>query len=216
MHRSRISTLGKVLLLAALLIVITPAVSAYEFKPIPTENSHIIFRSKHFAGIVPEVYRRDSPHGVQEYVTYFKGTNPGSKAFSAKWRLLARESSSDQSGIKDTFAEAQHEFIKRTHYDPVRKHATSKGIIDHHAVNQVLWSMGVQHGRAKSIVTTAANALGVEQYGNSFIPAQSFINSLYDAREAYVKRIKLPNNTRKSLLNRYKGERKDALVMVEL
>ena len=73
MHRSRISALGKVLLLAALLIVMTPAVSADEFKPIPAEDSHIIFRSKHFAGIVPQVYRRDFTHGFGEYVSYFKG-----------------------------------------------------------------------------------------------------------------------------------------------
>jgi len=150
---------------------------------------------------------------TMKYTTYFKGNRPGTAAFSALWKKLAKATATDAyvDGGRNTFADDQHEFIKRTHYDPVRKHAIVKGIIDHHAVNQVLWSIGVQHGRAKSIVTTAVK-LGAN--GEFVDNIKGTINKLYDAREAYVRRIKLPSGTRRSLLNRYKSERKEALAMV--
>jgi hypothetical protein len=140
-----------------------------------------------------------------KYTTYFKGTRPGTPSFSKNWRYLANH---DEGG---TFAQAQHQFIKETHFDPVRKHANKYGITKNQAVNQVLWSISVQHGRAKSIVTAAAKGKG-DGFRNH---APSMISALYDARKAYVRRIKLPANTRKSLLNRYTREKKDALIMLE-
>jgi hypothetical protein len=42
----------------------------------------------------------------------FSGLDPGSPAFSAAWKAL---SASD----KDEFQASQHEYIKRTHFDPL-------------------------------------------------------------------------------------------------
>ena len=52
----------------------------------------------------------------------FAGLMPGSPEFSALWKALATES-------RDTFFEAQHAFIQRTHFDPlVRKIEAEDGL----------------------------------------------------------------------------------------
>lgn len=128
----------------------------------------------------------------------------GTKEFSAAWRR--------QSKAMKTFGLVQHEFIKNTHYSPVRSWATKCGLIDHPVVNQVLWSMSVQHKKAKEIVTAACK--GAREFRKE--QPLAVINSLYQAREAYVKRLRsLSPSMKKSLLRRYKNERSDALEMLE-
>ena len=142
----------------------------------------------------------------KEFSYLFEGLfehKPGTKEFSAAWRKQAKS--------MKTFWMDQHYFIKATHYDPVRSWATKCGLIDHPVVNQVLWSIGVQHGKAKNIITTACR--GAEEFRKK--EPRAVINSLYIAREAYVKRLRsLSPRIKKSLLNRYKNEHKDALEML--
>jgi Type VI secretion system spike protein VgrG3-like, C-terminal len=127
---------------------------------------------------------------------------PGTKLFSVAWRRQAKE--------MKTFGMVQHAFIKKTHYDPVRSWATKCGLMNHPVVNQVLWSIGVNHGGAKKITTSATRLISRGSLQNPSL----IINALYDARVTYVKKVRMPSRTLKSLLNRYKRERADALGML--
>ena len=68
---------------------------------------------------------------------------PGSKTFSDIWRKIA---ASDPLGLHA----AEHEFIKRTHYDPAAERIQAATGVDINtlpaAVQDVLWSTAVQHG----------------------------------------------------------------------
>ncbi len=131
------------------------------------------------------------------YADEFEGLRKGTTSFNNRWKTLAQQ---------PAFEQAQQSFIKKTHFDPVRKHATEKGIPETEAINESLWSMGVQHGGAKKIVNRANISPGADE--------RSIVNSLFDAREDYVRGIKLPEKTRKSLLNRYTNEREDILDLI--
>lgn len=131
---------------------------------------------------------------------------PGSAEFSAAWRKIA---DSDSDGV--AFGDAQHEFIKRTHYDPaVRAVRDMTGVdLDQFplAIRNVVWSVAVQHGGAAKIMIAAIAAVGGD--------ARHLIDAIYDARIAYVKKVNLAANVLKSLTNRYRDERTDALAMME-
>jgi hypothetical protein len=90
----------------------------------------------------------------------FAGATPGSPEFSAQWKALATEA-------PDAFFEAQHEFIKRTHFDPlVGKVAAEDGLdltLRSPAVQDVVWSTAVQHGPNTPVVHRAVVAVGGAQ-----------------------------------------------------
>ena len=87
----------------------------------------------------------------------FAGLNPGSPEFSAEWKLLATEA-------PDPFFEAQHAFIKRTHFDPlVGKIIAQHGLVvtlRSNALQDVIWSTAVQHGPNTPVVHRAIQNLG--------------------------------------------------------
>ena len=90
----------------------------------------------------------------------FASLQPGSPEFSAAWRALAAEA-------PDAFFEAQHAFIKRTHFDPlVRKIAAEDGLdvtACSPAVQDAIWSTAVQHGPNTPVVHRAITAAGGAQ-----------------------------------------------------
>lgn len=136
------------------------------------------------------------------YKQEFAGMRPGTSSFNNKWREL--------SGNKD-FQAAQHNFIKQTHFTPVRSVADRLGLPNDPAVNEALWSMGVQHGGAKSIVNNAFKGENV-----SAMSPEQIVNRLYDARANYVTRLrKVPFRTKQSILNRYRRERQDVLGLIQ-
>jgi len=73
----------------------------------------------------------------------FAGLVPGSAAFSAKWKDIA-------SRFADQFKRVEHDFIKRTHYDPLCKSIRADDDIDvtprSHTFQDVVWSTAVQQG----------------------------------------------------------------------
>src|SRR3990167_4788365 len=71
------------------------------------------------------------------YSKDFQGLSPGTSGFNQQWKKLAQD---------PKFAEAQHSYIKRTHYDRMRTKDDQLEYPDTDAVNEALWSMGVQHG----------------------------------------------------------------------
>ena len=87
----------------------------------------------------------------------FAGLTPGAPDFSALWKGLASEA-------RDAFFETQHEYIKRTHFDPlVSKLAAEAGLqvtLRSHAVQDAVWSTAVQHGPNTPVVHRAIVAAG--------------------------------------------------------
>lgn len=130
------------------------------------------------------------------YGDEFAGMKVGSPQFNQQWKSLAKSD--------PQFAAAQHNYIQKTHYEPVKSYANKLGVPDNPAVNDVLWSLGVQHGGANKIVQKAYN-----QVKDNYTP-ENFINAVYDVRSNYV----AGNPYVKSLRNRYKTEKQDALKML--
>lgn len=129
------------------------------------------------------------------YADQFADMKINSKQFMNKWKELSRD---------PDFQKSQFDYIKKTHYNPVRSVADDLGIPNNRAINEALFSMGVQHGGAAKIVKTA----GIKQGDD--IP--TIVNKLYDRRIQYVNRLKIQN--KKAILNRFKEEREHLLEMI--
>ncbi|MEZ5744008.1 MAG: hypothetical protein R3D89_09900 [Sphingomonadaceae bacterium] len=137
---------------------------------------------------------------------------PGSSGFSAAWREIAVNNE------PEAFGEAQHAFIKRTHYDPVVKAVRAKTGVDldgfPHALRDVVWSLAVQHGGAARIIQSAIAKAGAGDAG-------ALIEAIYAERTAYVLRVagrsgRAGRRTLESVTrNRYPAELRDALAMLD-
>jgi YD repeat-containing protein len=155
-------------------------------------------------GIVQDFLKKD---GAQ-WADKFDGLDPTISGgdFATEWQTIAKDT-------PDDFFDAQHQYIERTHYDPVVSDvlaATGVNIDDlTGAVQDVVWSMSVQHGKAAKLVTTAI--LNLQGKVSLSDPGynEALVNQLYDVREQYVKDLKQPN-----LITRYQSERQDALKML--
>lgn len=84
--------------------------------------------------------------------TDFPGLNPGSKEFSEKWCAIVAENA-------DEFVSIEHKFIKKTHFDRQISHVLAVKGVDlryhSHTLNDVVWSVSVQHGPETDVVTNA-------------------------------------------------------------
>lgn len=134
------------------------------------------------------------------YAQTFAGSSPATDRFNQIYRQV---SARDPQG----FAAAQKAFYTRTHYEPVRETAAKLGFdVNDRGVQEALFSMGVQHGKARDIVARAAKS------GDAGGNPQAQIKALYEARSRYVAGLRtLPPATKRSVLNRYKSEVRDAL-----
>lgn len=142
-----------------------------------------------------------SPEGAA-FAGNFQGLQPGTAAFSAAYKKTV-----DSSG--SAFEKAQHDYIQRTHYAPVEAHARAGGInTQDPAIQQALWSMGVQHGGAKRIVDEAVKS-GVNLKDN-----EAVLRQLYKSRTEYIDRnSQLSAAVKQSLHRRYESELRDALAI---
>ena len=86
----------------------------------------------------------------------FAGLVPGSEAFSAKWKDIA-------SRFADQFKRVEHDFIKRSHYDPLCASIRADDGIDvtprSHTFQDVVWSTAVQHGPNTPVVHRAVGGM---------------------------------------------------------
>lgn len=126
----------------------------------------------------------------------FERLTIASKPFDRKWKDIAKR-------YPDKFAEDQLKFIKKTHFDGLRGYSNGLNIPSTQAIDEALFSISVQHGKAKKIVKHAGIEIGDSE--------AEVVNKLYDARVEYVSRLRLPVGTKKSVLNRYIRERKMVL-----
>lgn len=85
------------------------------------------------------------------YAQQFAGIPFNSAAFQQKWKEIAAK---DPQG----FAAAQHDYIAKTHYEPVINRIASMGVDPNklsQTVKDVIWSTAVQHGPGSKIVDQA-------------------------------------------------------------
>lgn len=85
----------------------------------------------------------------------FGRARSGTPAFSRVWKAIAAREPA-------AFQDAQHDFIKRTHYDVQIAHVLKATGIDldrwSDAVRDAVWSAAVQHGPANTLVIRAMKA----------------------------------------------------------
>jgi LysM repeat protein len=146
--------------------------------------------------------------------TRFVGLTPGTPEFSAEWRALAVDASA-------AFFEAQHGYIKRTHYDPlVRKIRLDDGLdvdLRSHALQDVIWSTAVQQGPNTPVVHRAIAALASGQEP----PDRELIIAIYaergrrapDGTLVYFSRNS--SRVQESVARRFVNEQEDALAMLD-
>jgi len=86
-----------------------------------------------------------------KYGEQFSGLQPGTPEFNAKWKDLAKS--------EPDFGDAQHSFIKSTHYDPALSGLKDAGIDlsgRSAAVQDAIWSSSVQFGAGNAKRGTGA------------------------------------------------------------
>ena len=145
----------------------------------------------------------------------FQYLTPGTSEFSACWKKIAANQT-------DAFQKCQHQYIKRTHYDPLVAKILNETYVDintrSNAVQNVVWSTAVQHGPATPIVNRALSTLsckpGDAQYD------EYLIRAIYaergrrkpDGNLAYFG--KSSPSVQTGVANRFKNELQDALKML--
>lgn len=142
----------------------------------------------------------------------FAGLVPGSKEFSEKWREVA--------GRDSDFGIAQHDYIKRTHYDVYAAKVFKEQELDlsnhSRALQDVIWSTAVQHGPKNSIVSKALSGKDISKMSDSEI-----IKAIYTERSrtnaqgelVYFQSSSL--TVQKGVAKRFRDELEDALEMLK-
>jgi LysM repeat protein len=154
------------------------------------------------------------------WLARFAGLMPGRPEFTAAWKALATER-------PDAFFEAQHGFIKRTHFDPlVRRIAAEDGLeitLRSPAVQDAVWSTAVQHGPYTPVVHRAILAAGG---ANTLRPVdrahdRRLIIAIYaerGRRSAAGNLVYFSRNSetvQKGVARRFRDEERDALAMLD-
>ena len=147
---------------------------------------------------------------AKHYRTEFAGLTPGSVEFSAQWKKLAAEH-------PDEFRDAQHQFIRETHYDPLVNRLKSLGLdvnLRSRALQNVVWSTAVQHGPRSQIVPSALT--GLARTGEA-VTDEELIRGIYaergrtDEQGIPVHFRKNSEQVQRSVLARFRREQAEAL-----
>lgn len=145
----------------------------------------------------------------------FQNLVAGTAAFTTCWKRIAKNET-------DAFQKAQHDFIKKTHYDLLVAKIISDDDFDVnsrcHALKDVVWSTAVQHGGASTIVHKALAKVKINKTDPSF--DEQLIRAIYaergrtktDGSLVYFSRNS--PNVQKGVANRFKNELNDALAML--
>jgi hypothetical protein len=137
------------------------------------------------------------------------GAKSGSKEFLTEWHKLAKEQ-------PQKFFDAQHQFIKQTHYDKQAAALKSSFDIDldkrSHALQNVVWSMAVQHNNGtKKIFENALNGRKA-----STLSDRDLIKALYTERSKVDKYFsKSTPAVKESVKKRFELEERAAIKLLE-
>jgi len=145
----------------------------------------------------------------------FQNLTPGTADFSACWKRIATNQT-------DAFQKCQHEFIKRTHYDPLAAKILSDDDVDVNTrtttLQNVVWSTAVQHGPGTPIVHRALANVSSKPSDPQY--DEQVIRAIYaergrkkpDGNLAYFG--KSSPSVQAGVANRFKSELQDALSML--
>lgn len=140
---------------------------------------------------------------ANQYGGALKGLKAGTSAFDKAWKAEASKN-------PEAFKQAQHNYIRQTHYQPAAnafKSVTGKNPETAPlGVANMIWSIGVQHGTggARNIFKSA----GVKS-SDSW---DTIIKKVYAERSKVDKYFKSsPSNIKQSVYNRFQSEMKEAL-----
>lgn len=138
------------------------------------------------------------------YARQFSGLTVGSREFDQKWRQLAKND--------PKFAESQHDFIRKTHYEPALAHAKKLGFdVTDRRIQEAIWSGSIQHSGINKILNTTAKMIDVRHSS-----PEDVVKAFYKARGDYSYRNVLRNSgdakyARDASYGRYNREVKDVL-----
>jgi hypothetical protein len=155
------------------------------------------------------------------FAAFFDDLTPGTQEFSDTWRRLAQEH-------PDAFKEAQHAFIRRTHFHPMAERIRQRTGIDvltrSPALQDCIWSTAVQHGGANSIPIVACEAVRSDpdapQPSEGRFFDEAWIRAIYAERGRKAADGTLVHfqrnspNVQKGVARRFEEELVDALKML--
>lgn len=122
-----------------------------------------------YGGVSYGSYQMSSRMGVvqkfiaqSKYKNDFAGLVVNSEAFKAKWKSLAKND--------PEFEKAQHDYIKKTHYDPLVRNLKQAGLNlsgRGAAVQDAIWSTAVQYGGGSKVIQLALAGKNVAAMSDS-------------------------------------------------
>ena len=149
------------------------------------------------------------------WLTDFQNLKAGTAPFTACWKRIAAAQT-------DAFQDAQHGFIKKSHYDPLAAKILKEDGLDVNtrcrALQDVIWSTAVQHGGATPIVHRAIGNVSCSRTDPSY--DEQLIRAIYaergkkkaDGNLAYFGRS--APGVQKGVARRFRDELQDALAML--
>lgn len=140
---------------------------------------------------------------AKSYGGALAGLTPGTKAFDNAWKAEAKKNPAK-------FEKAQHDYIAKNFYKPGLASIKKRTGVDlsgyPKAIQDVVWSVAVQHGQAGA--GAVFKAAGIKK-GDS--PA-TIINKVYNVRKNFFKGSS--KSIQNSVAKRFERERQDALRML--
>ncbi len=117
----------------------------------------------------------------------FENLRPGTAEFDARWRAVAARD-------PETFGNAQHAYMRRTHYDPAVSRVDRNTGYDLNtatmAVREATWSVATQHGRAATLLADAVERTDRALPRTDPNYEARLIDNIYDRRTEYVANLR--------------------------
>ena len=127
---------------------------------------------------------------------------PGTKAFDKRWKEIAKSHPED-------FEVDQRRYLLDTHFNPVRNQAKGLGYPDTPAINELLFSMAIQHGGTPKLISQLSQEIDL-----SASSERDIVKKLFKLRRQYVRGLDLAGGVIDSLIGRYTKEEPDILKLI--
>ena len=149
------------------------------------------------------------------WIADFRNLTAGTAQFTSVWKRIATEQTA-------AFQEAQHAYIKKTHYDLLAAKILNETGLDvntrSRALQDVVWSTAVQHGGATPIVCRACSGVSCDRSDPKY--DELLIKAVYaergkkkpDGNLAYFS--KSSPSVQQGVANRFRNECQDALALL--